>query len=93
MVTVTTPPGGYTWTGDPDHFAASGGVNDNKTTTPILLGPGDVFLNADFGYQPPASQNNSIGNKVWFDADADGVGLAATAQLPPPTTMKPASPA
>ena len=40
----------------------------------MILAPGDVFLNADFGYQPPASQNNSIGDKVWFDADADGVG-------------------
>ena len=54
-------------------------VNDNQTTTPVVLAPGDVFLNADFGYQPPASQNNSIGDKVWFDADADGVGPAACA--------------
>ena len=68
---------GYTQTGDPDHFGqtnASPAANDGRTTTPVILAPGDVFLNADFGYQPPAAQNNSIGDKVWFDADADGVG-------------------
>ena len=37
-----------------------------------------MFLNADFGYQPPAAQNNSIGDTVWFDADADGIGPAGT---------------
>lgn len=64
---------GYTQTGDPDHFGVSGTSNDNRTTVPVVLGPGDVFLNADFGYQPPASQNNSVGDYVWLDADADGV--------------------
>ena len=64
---------GYTQTGDPDHFGQGGGVNDGKTTTPVILAPGDVFLNADFGYQPPAAENNSIGDTVWFDANADGV--------------------
>ena len=37
---------------------------------PIVLGPGDVFLNADFGYQPGTFY--SIGNTVFLDADADG---------------------
>jgi uncharacterized repeat protein (TIGR01451 family) len=66
-----TPPSGYSQTGDPDHFGTSGGVNDNRTTTPIVLGPGDVFVNADFGYQPGTAY--SIGDRVFFDANGDGV--------------------
>lgn len=61
---------GFTGTGDPDHFGTGGGVNDGQTTSPIVLSPGDVFVNADFGYQPPAGQSGSIGGIVWFDADA-----------------------
>ena len=38
-----------------------------------MLGPGDVFLNADFGYQPTGAATGSIGDVVWFDANADGV--------------------
>ena len=64
---------GYTQTGDPDHFGTTGTNNDGKTTTPIVLGPGDVFLNADFGYQPAGGTTGSIGDYVWFDADADTV--------------------
>lgn len=73
-VRIPNPPTGYVQTGDPDNFGAPCTTCDNRTTTPIVLGPGDVFLNADFGYQPPADQNNSIGNKIWLDIDADGVG-------------------
>jgi len=76
-VVTVTPPAGYTQTGDPDHYAVTNttaAMNDNKTTIPVVLGPGDVFLLVDFGYVAPAAQNNSVGNKVWFDADADGVG-------------------
>ena len=61
---------GYTQTGDPDQFGATCTACDNITTTPIVLGPGDVFLNADFGYQPTTSF--SIGNLVFLDANADG---------------------
>ena len=67
----------YLQTGDPDHYGTTGAVNDNQTTTPVLLGPGDVFLDADFGYQPNAGNLpplGSIGNFVWYDRDADGVG-------------------
>lgn len=70
----------YDQTGDPDHFAepianaSAGTAGDNKTTKPVVLGPGDVFLNADFGYQPTGAQLGSIGNTVWLDADADGNG-------------------
>ena len=77
-VVVVTPPGGYTQTGDPDDFGAPATAPDNRTTTPVVLAPGDVFLNADFGYQPAAAQNNSIGDTVWFDADADQIGPAGT---------------
>ena len=65
-------PGGYTQTGDPDHFGTTGAPNDGQTTAPVVLGPGDVFLNADFGYQPGGGATGSIGDFVWFDADADG---------------------
>ncbi len=66
--------GQYNQTGDPEHWGTTGTNNDNKTTTPVVLGPGDVFLNADFGYQPNGAVLGSIGNFVWFDRDADGVG-------------------
>ena len=68
-------PAGYTQTGDPDYFGQSlpPADRDNRTTTPIVLAPGDVFVNADFGYQPDAGTYGSIGDRVWLDADADGV--------------------
>lgn len=64
---------GYTQTGDPDHWGTAAGVNDAELSVPVILAPGDVFLNADFGYCPPAALNNSVGDYVWFDANADGV--------------------
>ena len=62
-VVKATLPAGYTQTGDPD------GVKDNATTSPVVLGPGDVWVNADFGYQPAAGTFSSIGDTVWLDAD------------------------
>jgi len=75
QVRVLIPPVGYTQTGDPDFFGQTlpPANRDNRTTMPIILAPGDVFLNADFGYQPPSAQNNSVGDRVWLDANADGV--------------------
>jgi hypothetical protein len=73
-------PAGYTQTGDPDDFGTAATAPDDRTTTAIILAPGDVFVNADFGYQPAASSD--IAGSVYFDADAneafDGVdyGLA-----------------
>ena len=73
----------YDQTGDPDHYAAPeatavpGTANDHYSTVPVVLGPGDVFLNVDFGYQPvPAGPAplGSIGDTVWLDIDADGNG-------------------
>ncbi len=75
-----TAPTGYAPTGDPD------GVLDNRTTFPIVLAPGDVYVNADFGYQPDAGNGASIGDLVWFDADADGVKDAGEAGIPGVTT-------
>ena len=60
-----TAPGGYTQTGDPD------GTLDNRTTAPIILSPGDVFVNADFGYQS-TGVTNTIGNQIFVDANGDG---------------------
>ena len=56
-------PAGYTPTGDPD------GVFDNRTTTPIILAPGDVVVNADFGYRPNSSSD--ISGMVYLDANAN----------------------
>ncbi len=72
MVNTATLPPGYVQTGDPDHFGTTG-LNDQMTTKPVVLAPGDVFINADFGYLPPANADNAVGDTVWFDADADGV--------------------
>ena len=57
-------PSGYTQTGDPDSTA------DNRTTQPLVLAPGDVYLNADFGYQPTGA-SGTIGNTVWFNPDGN----------------------
>ena len=74
-VRVTGGTTGYSQTGDPDHFGTTG-TNDNKTTVPVILAPGDVFVNADFGYQPATS--GTISGTVWFDANANANGPAGT---------------
>lgn len=61
VVNNGTTPTGFTQTGDPDAML------DNQTTSPILLGPGDVYLNADFGYQPEPGTTGSIGDTLWVD--------------------------
>ena len=55
---------------------------DAKTTTPVLLGPGDVFVNADFGYQPGAGTFGSIGDTVWLDADRNNAQNGSEPGLP-----------
>ncbi len=67
-------PIGYTQTGDPD------GTLDNKTTEPIVLGPGDVYLNADFGYDPAAG--STIGDLVYVDLNGNGVWDAGEPGIP-----------
>ncbi len=74
-VVETTPPAGYSQTGDPDE------ILDNQTTSPIILGPGDVYVNADFGYNP-TGDSSAIGDTVWFDLDADGVEDAGEWGIP-----------
>lgn len=71
--------GNYSATGDPDHFAANlttapaDTAGDHRSTRPIILGPGDTFINADFGYQPTGSTLHSIGDTVWLDLNRDGI--------------------
>jgi uncharacterized repeat protein (TIGR01451 family) len=61
----------YNQTGDPDHFGTTGFNNDGETTIPIVLGPGDVFLNADFGYRPTSGVTlGSLGDLVWLDINS-----------------------
>ncbi len=81
QVHISTPPSGYTQTGDPDHFSATG-FNDNQTTTPIILGPGDVYVNADFGYQPDAGTSASVGDTLWLDLNANGIQDANEIGIP-----------
>ncbi len=54
---VTTP------TGDPDN-------DGDNTSDPIVLGPGDVYLDLDFGYNNPTG--NAIGDMIFLDTNADG---------------------
>ncbi len=63
VVNGGAPVAGYVLSGDPD------GTLDNRTTSPIVLAPGDVYVNADFGYQPAAS--SSLSGTVYFDANAN----------------------
>ncbi|NNM29891.1 MAG: hypothetical protein HKO57_10230, partial [Akkermansiaceae bacterium] len=64
-VVKVTAPAGYTQTGDPD------GTVDGKTTVPIVLAPGDVFVNADFGYDL-AGGGVTVGDTIYLDANGNG---------------------
>lgn len=75
-------PTGYTQTGDPDLPGALCATCDNHTTTAILLAPGDVYTNADFGYTPTAGNGGSIGNTLWVDSNRDNVIDAGEPRLP-----------
>ncbi len=80
-VATNTLPAGYVQSGDPDHFGTDSTANpsqagDHRTTTPIVLAPGDVFVNADFGYLPPTFSN--LGDLIYFDANANGAYSAAS---------------
>ncbi len=73
-VNPITLPVGVIWTqtGDPDNFAVAATNPDHRTTHPVILAPGDVFVNADFGYQGDAANTHTIGDTVFLDADANG---------------------
>ena len=76
VVTVvpSSLPVGVNWTqtGDPDDFGQVASNPDNTTTSPIILAPGDVYVNADFGYQGDNANTHSIGDTVYLDANANG---------------------
>ncbi len=69
QVRLSNLPGGFTQTGDADEFGAICTTCDNQTTTPLVLAPDDVFVNADFGYQPAGGTTGSIGDNLWLDSD------------------------
>ncbi|MBL4660891.1 MAG: DUF11 domain-containing protein [Alcanivoracaceae bacterium] len=60
---------GHVQTGDPDGI----GAPDNQTTVPSLNTSAGVNLNADFGYQAPATGHSDIGDTVYLDVDGNGV--------------------
>ena len=72
VVNPATLPDGFKQTADPDEFAMPAGSADNRTTSPVVLGPGDVFLNVDFGYQPDTAVTNTIGDTLFLDLNANG---------------------
>lgn len=76
---ITEPDGSYIFTNlPPDGYVV--GVTAPAGYTPtsgpidevIPLAPGDVYLNADFGFQP-SIPGGVIGDTIWFDLDGDGV--------------------
>jgi len=72
VVRIPTAPTGYTLTGDPDQAGAPCTTCDARTTAPIILAPGDVYVNADFGYKPNTGVGATVGGQLWLDADANG---------------------
>ena len=70
-VDPSTLPPNFTQTGDPDTFGETmpAGTGDHQTTSPIVLAPGDVFVNADFGYWFPHYSN--LGDLIYLDMNAN----------------------
>jgi uncharacterized repeat protein (TIGR01451 family) len=70
-VKIAGVPAGLAATADSGNTGA--GLNaTNKKTGEITLTAGQSYVAADFGYQP-SSGKAAIGNRVWSDADGDGV--------------------
>jgi hypothetical protein len=77
IVVVTTPPSGYTLTGDPDATPicdpacdSQGSVWKDDGAIPYYgLSAGQIDRSVDFGYRPAGY----IGDRVWNDLDGDGV--------------------
>jgi len=59
--------------GDPDVRDGNSTTADNQTTV-VLTTDQPVNLDADFGYLPAPTENNSVGDTIWLDADSDGQG-------------------
>lgn len=66
-VVAVTPPTGYD--SAPTGFPVGG---EDSVSDPILLAPGDVYVNADYGYQLSAG-GSDIGDTIYVDANANGV--------------------
>ena len=68
-------------TGDPD------GDGDN-VSDPIIVAPGDVYVNIDFGYQPDSDGDgttdtgSTIGDQIFVDSDGDGIQDAGEPGIP-----------
>jgi hypothetical protein len=56
---------------DPDETTVPAGyeLTANNDPETVDLGPGEEFLDADFGYQP----RYALGDRVWYDQDQDGI--------------------
>ncbi len=80
LVNGGVTPTGYTQTGDPDAYGQLCTTCDNRTTQPVVLSPGDVFVNADFGYQP--NQSSTIGDLIYLDLDGNGQHDAGEPGIP-----------
>ncbi len=80
-VRIPGVPAGYSQTGDPDQPGFQCTICDGRTTAPILLSPGDVYLNADFGLQPDVATAAVIGDTLWVDADHDNLPGAGEPRL------------
>ncbi|MFQ3246600.1 MAG: protocatechuate 3,4-dioxygenase beta subunit [Arenicella sp.] len=59
--------------GDPDVRDGNSTVADDQTTV-VITAQDPINLDLDFGYLPPAGQNNSVGDTIWIDLDRDGEG-------------------
>jgi uncharacterized repeat protein (TIGR01451 family) len=66
---------GYTVTAGPQ----SPGMN---VSTPITVTGGDVYLEADFGYSAPDTQDNQVGDRIWQDRNGNGVQDSGEPGLP-----------
>ncbi|MCI5165216.1 MAG: DUF11 domain-containing protein, partial [Candidatus Electrothrix sp. GM3_4] len=71
-VVEVTAPADTTQTGDPDESGITATLGDNRTTAPVVLAPGDVYVNADFGYKTDG-MTSTIGDRIYLDADGDGI--------------------
>ncbi len=60
-----------TYCADPDETTVPAGyqLTTNNDPETVNLGPGENFLDADFGYQP----KYTLGDRVWYDQDQDGI--------------------
>lgn len=76
MVDETTTPPGTQQTFDPDGPPLP--IFPRDAMTEVALGPGESFLDADFGYAGQAT----IGDRVWWDTDGDGVQDAGEPGIP-----------